>query len=88
MTGGGEALIGNKLLFAQEFGPEFLFAGEDEFVFGGEKLFIAVEHRVADHRVIFVSTKNDADGGTIIGAAALVIVEAHIHVHLADVLMR
>ncbi len=39
MAGGGEALIGNKLLFAQEFSPEFLFAGEDEFVFGGEKLF-------------------------------------------------
>lgn len=36
----GEALIGNELLFAQEFGPEFLFAGEDEFVFGGEVILM------------------------------------------------
>jgi hypothetical protein len=46
-----------------------------------------VEDGVADDGVILVSAEDDSHGGAVIGAAPLVVVEAHIHVHLADVLV-
>jgi len=41
-----------KVLFANEFGVQFLFAGQHEFVFGGEEMFVAVKNRVANDGLV------------------------------------
>ena len=70
---------------AFEFVAEFLLAGEDQAVFGGEELLALAEHGVADEGVVLVGAEDDAEGGVVVRAAFEVIEQADIHVHLADV---
>ena len=47
-----------------------------------------MQDRVAHDCFIFVSTKNNAQGGIVVLASFEVIEQAHIHIHLPDILMR
>jgi len=50
-------------------------------------LLLAIENRVADDGVVLVGAEDDADGGAVVRPAPQVVVEADIHIHLADVLV-
>ena len=47
---------------ALEFVAEFLLAGEDEEVFGGEELLALAEDGVTDEGVVLVGAEDDAGG--------------------------
>jgi hypothetical protein len=50
-------------------------------------LFVALEHGAGDDGGVLAGADDDADGGFVLGATALIVIHPHIHVHLADVLI-
>lgn len=80
-------LLGQHILFADKFGTKFFFGRQDKFVFRGKKLFMSVQHRVANHGLVLARAENDANGGIILRTAPQIIIHAHVHIHLANVLM-
>jgi hypothetical protein len=56
-------------------------------VFGGEQLLVFLQYRIADNGFVFVFAQDNADGGVVVFTPFEVIKHAHIHIHLADVLM-
>jgi hypothetical protein len=64
---------------------ERLFTGHIQHILRGENLFSVVQHRVFSHRFISFATENQSDRRVITLNGIVVIKEAHIPIHLADI---
>lgn len=81
-------LLGQQPLFAHQFRAQCFLRRQNYLVFGGKQLFMSVQHGVANDRLVFLGSQNDAHGGVVLRAALQFVVHAHVHVRLADVLVR
>ncbi len=46
-------MLFQRALLADEFGAEILLGRQDQLILGGEQLFVSVENRVVDDRLVF-----------------------------------
>ena len=58
-----------------------------ELVAGGKDVLLPFGEGVADHGIVFVGGEDQAEGGIVIGSAALAVVVVHIKLELAEILV-
>src|SRR6185436_2147343 len=86
--GGGEPQPSlGRLAFASQLGAQLLLAGQVHLVANGPDLLV-VEQRDLRHGVVLLGAEHDPDRLRLVLGALVVIEVVHVHLHLAEILMR